>query len=275
MSGAIASSAARAGGSVQSASRHPSPRTQPSAGSASATRPTASASELRALEPDLPLSQRPGREVHVGVVEAGQHAAALEVHPPRVRAPGTAAIRPSAIASRSTTGAAGSSVRIVPPSRRMGRMGRYSITKRRKDVEREVASKLRVRLARRRRGLRALQRRADPGRARRCPGPPRPPLRGPALGARAEMGARAEHRAHAHQRARGDAGRPAARSAGWWSARRTAAWSWPTASTSGSPRRTPSSRGCRCASHWPGRRELLLRGAVDHVAAAPCAAARS
>jgi putative SOS response-associated peptidase YedK len=37
-------------------------------------------------------------------------------------------------------------VRIVPPSRRMGSIGRYSISKRRKDVEKEVASKLRVRL---------------------------------------------------------------------------------------------------------------------------------
>ena len=98
-----------------------------------------------ALEADLALGQRPGREVHVRVVEAGQHAAALEVDAQRVRGR-VGAMRPFAIASRSTTGAAGSRVRIVPPSRRMGRIGRYSITKRRKDVEREVASQLRVRL---------------------------------------------------------------------------------------------------------------------------------
>ena len=50
-------------------------------------------------------------------------------------------------------------------------MGRYSVTRKRKDLEREIAARLRVSI--RQRGLRALQRGADPGGARDRPEPRR------------------------------------------------------------------------------------------------------
>ena len=81
----------------------------------------------------------------VRVVEAGQHAAALEVDPQRVRrrVGGYAAVddrQPLHDGRGRVEGADRSAFE------EDGAIGRYSITKRRKDVERELASRLRVRL---------------------------------------------------------------------------------------------------------------------------------
>ena len=122
-------------------------------------------------------------------------------------------------------------------------MGRYSITKRRKDVEREVASKLRVRLG----GGDEVYERFNVAPTQDVPavvqdrhGRRSEVLRWGLVPRWARELNTGPRRSSTRARRRWP---PAARSAGWWSARRTAAWSWPTASTSGSPRRTPSSRG--------------------------------
>ena len=91
------------------------PRRAPSA---SRTRASASSSDARALEPDLALRERPGREVDVRVGEAGEDAAAAEVDPLRARrAPSRACRRRRRSGRRRSrapraTGSDGSSVRI-------------------------------------------------------------------------------------------------------------------------------------------------------------------